>query len=354
MPDWVPDDLPAAAGVYRFQAAHGETLYVGKSVDLRRRVRGYFYGGGPSDARLAEMLRLARAVRIRRTGSELEARLEEAERILEERPPYNKALKRRWRAWYLEVPWSEPFPRLRVVRRPRRAGSRYLGPFPGRRSADRCRRLAEKAFRLRTCRGALRPDPRQAPCLQHGLGLCTAPCAKRVGLEAYRAQVRAAARLLRDRDWAVEVRARAARARDAAAERLDFEAAADLQRRIAWLDELEELRWLLDGRPGDGSWLIVLPDVAPERRVLLPVARGRPLGRRAVEAGGGDWEAGVKDALYAIGVAELRGGGVLRPGELVPAYLVARWIRAGASGGVAVRTDGLDARALLDRLAAAA
>ena len=58
MPAWVPPDLPAAPGVYQFEADGGMALYVGKSVNLRRRVRGYFYGAGPRSGRMAEMLAL--------------------------------------------------------------------------------------------------------------------------------------------------------------------------------------------------------------------------------------------------------------------------------------------------------
>lgn len=350
VPSWVPADLPADSGVYQFETSNGDPLYVGKSVNVRRRVRSYFYGSGPGDDRLAEMLRLARGVRVRRTGSDLEARLEEAERILERRPPYNRALKNRWRAWYVEFPWRDPFPRLRIVRAPRRARARYLGPFPGRRSADRIRRLAEKIFRLRTCQGALRPHPEASPCLQHGLGLCTAPCAARVGLDAYRRQVRKAERLLLDDGRTEILRARTAEARDAAARRLAFEEAALLQRRLDWLEELEELRFLLEGMPASRSWLVVLPGTERRRRVLLPVARGRPLSRTEVPWQTGRWEPAVEDACYAIAVAELRAGGVFRPGEMVPGLIVTRWLRRGAPGGLALELDGAGPGEMVARL----
>ena len=126
VPGWVPADLPAAPGVYEFQADGGTALYVGKSVNLRRRVRGWFYGGGPKDGRLAEMLRLARRVEVQPTGSELEARLVEAERIVAGRPCYNRALKNRARGWYLEIDRADPFPRPRTVRaRTRRREPRW-------------------------------------------------------------------------------------------------------------------------------------------------------------------------------------------------------------------------------------
>ncbi len=350
VPAWVPDDLPRAAGVYQFETVDGDVLYVGKSVNLRRRVRGYFYGGGPDDPRLAEMLRIAGRVSIRRTGSDLEARLEEAERILDRRPPYNRALKKRWRAWYVEIPWSQPFPRLRVVRARRRPGSRYAGPFPGRRSAERVRRLLEKTFRLRTCSGSLRPDPAVSPCLQYGLGLCTAPCARRVRLRAYRSQVRAAARLLSDPGSTTELRRRTEAARRAAADHLAFEEAADLQRRLAWLEEFSELRFLLERGPSERSWLLVLPAAEGDRRVLLPVARGRPLRRHEVFWEEGRWEPAVEDACYAIAVAELQAGGAFGARELVPALIVARWLGDGGPGGVALPIDGARSSALVHRL----
>src|SRR5688572_30264068 len=111
VPDWVPAELPPAPGVYQFEADGGTALYVGKSVNLRRRVRGYFYGGGPRSERTAEMLALARRVEWRATGSDLEARLDEARRIVATRPVYNRALRNRSRGWYLEIDWRDPFPR---------------------------------------------------------------------------------------------------------------------------------------------------------------------------------------------------------------------------------------------------
>lgn len=74
VPAWVPADLPPTPGVYQFEADGGTVLYVGKSVNLRRRVRGWFYGAAPADPRRAEMLALARRVTVETTGSDLVGR----------------------------------------------------------------------------------------------------------------------------------------------------------------------------------------------------------------------------------------------------------------------------------------
>lgn len=349
VPAWVPD-LPARPGVYHFEDRTGNVLYVGKSVNLKRRVRSYFYGSGPSDARLAEMLQIARGVSVVRTGTDLEARLEEAETILERRPPYNRAIKKRWRGWYLEIRWNEPFPRLGLVRSARRAGAQYFGPFWGRRVPEQIRRLTEKTFRLRTCRESLRPDPEGTACIQHELGLCTAPCIKRAGLNAYRRQVRAAARLLSDRSHGLTLRRRLESARDTASQKLEFERAAELQARLGWLEELEAYRFALESDGRAGSWLIVLPGAADEERVLQPVASGKVLRRRRVAWLPGRWEEAVEDACYAVRVGELQAHSVFPPEEVVPSMLVTRWLEEGAPDGRAFDLRRRDSNQVIEAL----
>ncbi len=350
VPDWVPEDLPKRPGVYQFEDGHGTLLYVGKSVNLRRRVRGYFYGGGPSDERIAHMVRLARRVRVRPTGTDLEARLEEAERIVAGRPRFNRMLKNQPTGWYIEIDWSRPFPRLRVVRSARKAGARYFGPFRGRRLPTEMAELARKVFRLRACKGRLRPDPRGSPCAQLGIGLCAGPCIARSGLNAYRALVREAERALEDPARAREVRERLVSERDLRSAELDFEGAGDAQRRIEWLDELESLRLASEKPWLDRSWLIVLPHAREEMRVLVPVARGRVLDRRdATRRAMGE---AVRDACYAVRVAELRAEPVFPPEELVPSLIVSRWLAEGAPEGVAVDLDRSDVERAMARLAA--
>lgn len=339
VPGWVPDDLPAAPGVYRFLGAGGTLLYVGKSVNLKRRVRSHFYGGGPDDRRMARMLSLARRVRVERTGSDLEAKLVEAERIVEQRPRFNRALKNRSRGWYLEVDWGTPFPRLRVTRTAKRRRARYFGPFRGRKLPREIAELARKVFMLRSCTGRLRPDGGGSPCLQRGLGLCTAPCVGDAGVDAYRSQVRKAVRALEDPDYVRRVREKLCRDRDRLSGAWRFEEAADRQRRIGWLDELEERRRHLERPWLDRSRLLVLPAASEGRRVLVPVALGRVLDRREAPAEGRRWREAVEDACYAVRVAELRAGTAFPPEEMAPALLVTRWLEEGAPGGAALELD---------------
>lgn len=350
VPSWVPHDLPTAPGVYQFEDALGTPIYVGKSVNLRRRVRGYFYGGGPSDERMALMVRLARGVRVHRAGTDLEAKLEEAERIERYRPAFNRALKNRSKGWYIEIDWGAPFPRLRVVSRPRRARAKHFGPFRGRRLPAEAAQLVEKTLQLRSCAGAIRPDSSGSPCLQHGIDQCTAPCVGLVGLDSYRHQVREAERLLEEPEYLRVLYGRFVVQRDRASAAGCHDEATSWQLRLGWLEELDSYRRVLEKPRVDRSWLLVLPGAGPEEGVLIPVARGRVLERRRVSWADCGWARAVEDACYEVRVRELQAEAVFQPRELTPSLIVSAWLEEGAPEGRAFDLDANDTRVVVEDL----
>src|SRR4029077_13658994 len=99
----------------------------------------------------------------------------EARAIATERPHFNRRLKHAGRHVYLRFDPRDPFPRLEVSRRLEDGPWRWLGPFPGGRRLARAVDAVADALGLRTCPGALRPDPAGRACLRLHLGQCTAP-----------------------------------------------------------------------------------------------------------------------------------------------------------------------------------
>jgi excinuclease UvrABC nuclease subunit len=296
------------------------------------------------------MVRLARGVQLQPAGTDLEAKLEEADRIERFRPAFNKALKNRSKGWYIEVDWGLPFPRLRVISRPKRPQARYFGPYRGRRQPSEVVVLLEKILRLRSCAGAVRPDPGASPCLQHGIDQCTAPCVGLVGIDVYRAQVREAVRLMEEPEYLRTVCERFARRRDRASAVGANDEAVSWQRRLAWLEELDSYRYVLEKPWVDRSWLIVLPGPSESERVLVPVARGRVLERRKVTWGGSGWGNVVEDAIYSVRLRELQAETVFQPADLTPSLIVTTWLEGGAPDGLAFDLERHDARFVVERL----
>jgi DNA polymerase-3 subunit epsilon len=91
---------PARPGVYLFRDRHGQVLYVGRSRDLRARLRSYFRSERQRPSVEAALLALDR-VEWRVLGSELEAALEELRLIRELQPPANSRSRRKEHGVYL-------------------------------------------------------------------------------------------------------------------------------------------------------------------------------------------------------------------------------------------------------------
>jgi len=87
------DNLPESCGVYLLHGNEGELLYVGKSVNVRERVRSHFANDHTS-SREMEMCQRVRRVEARPTAGELGALLLESKLIKELRPIYNIAARR--------------------------------------------------------------------------------------------------------------------------------------------------------------------------------------------------------------------------------------------------------------------
>ncbi len=181
------DALPHGPGVYLFKAGDGRVLYVGKSIDLRARVKSYFYGD--SRKKVEDLLSQTATVDGVRCSTEVEALVLEARLIRAHEPRYNRRGKT-WRRYaYLKIDPAEAFPRLKVVREPSGEAA-FLGPFPNSRQAALAKEALEDAYPIRRCTTVMRATTRFATCALADMGRCVAPCDGRATRERYGELVR--------------------------------------------------------------------------------------------------------------------------------------------------------------------
>lgn len=178
------DTVPEKPGIYWFHAdlpdpddpsrTRREVLYVGKSVNLKRRVRTYFTAA-EKRARMEEMVRVATGVDHLVCATPLEAEVQELRMIAAHSPRYNRRSRRQDKVAWVKLT-SEAFPRLSVVSKVLDDGADYWGPFSGRRQAEQGVLALYDSFRIRQCTHKLSPTRPRASCAQGEMGRCPAPC----------------------------------------------------------------------------------------------------------------------------------------------------------------------------------
>ena len=161
--------LPDQPGVYLLKNRAGQIVYVGKALSLRKRVASYFRHLSALAPRIARLMQDVVDLEVRRTASEAEALLTEAELIKHHQPRYNVVF-RDDKAYPMLKVTHEPFPRLVVTRRRLPDGALYFGPYTDAQLMHQAVRFMRRVFPLRTC-GVF---PR-TPCLEYHLGQCLAP-----------------------------------------------------------------------------------------------------------------------------------------------------------------------------------
>ncbi len=185
----VIQSLPEKPGIYIFKDLSGKTLYIGKAVHLRSRVRNYFGknpGRGPWISRMVQEVAFIQYII---TENEVEALILESNYVKKSKPKYNVMLRDDKHYPFLKLSTNEDYPRLSIVRRPGRDGATYLGPFPSAGSVRRTIRFIHKNFNIRACTGGIE-DKTAKRCLYYQMGQCLGPCDGLQSLDDYQAKVR--------------------------------------------------------------------------------------------------------------------------------------------------------------------
>ena len=177
-------NLPIGPGVYLMKDSAGTVIYVGKAKNLRNRVRTYF--GKPGDGRLSLRFLMPKVRHLETflTDTEKEALILENTLIKKHKPRHNINLKDDKTYFSLKFSVNEEFPKLSLVRKVRRDGARYFGPYASSTAVKETLRLLRNSFPLRTCKDSGFRH-RSRPCLNYQIKKCPAPCCGLISPEKY-------------------------------------------------------------------------------------------------------------------------------------------------------------------------
>ena len=186
-----PGTIPDAPGVYKWRDERRRVIYVGKAKSLRSRLNSYFQDLDALHPRTRQMVTTAASVEWTVVSTEVESLQLEYSWIKEYDPRFNVKYRDDKSYPSLAVTLYEPYPRLQVMRGPKRKGVRYFGPYAHAWAIRETLDLLLRVFPARTCSKGVfvRHGQIGRPCLLGYIDKCSAPCVEKVSQAEHRAIV---------------------------------------------------------------------------------------------------------------------------------------------------------------------
>ncbi|MFD2094239.1 excinuclease ABC subunit UvrC [Blastococcus deserti] len=272
--------IPESPGVYKFRDPHGRVIYVGKAKSLRQRLNSYFADVAGLHPRTRQMVTTAASVEWTVVGTEVEALQLEYNWIKEFDPRFNVRYRDDKSYPSLAVTLNEEYPRLQVMRGPKRKGVRYFGPYAHAWAIRETLDTLTRVFPARTCSNGVfkRAGQIGRPCLLGYIGKCAAPCVGRVSAEEHRQIVDDFCDFMAGRtDLMIR---RLEREMAEASEALEFEKAARLRDDLGALKRAMEKQAVVLGDGTDADVIAFAQDELEAAVQVFHVRGGRVRGQR--------------------------------------------------------------------------
>lgn len=275
-------NLPDSPGVYLHKDAFGQIIYVGKAISLKNRVRQYFRSSKNQQAKVRKMVEQIAEFEYITTGTEMEALILECNLIKQHMPKYNVLLRDDKTYPFIKVTLGEAYPRILKTRRIVNDGSKYFGPYSDAGAVNEIIDLLNTAYTLKRCSATVFP-PGFKPCLHYHINQCPGVCLGMADAKEYRKSVLKVLDFLqgKDRDLIDTL----TKKMNAAAENLDFEAAASLRDSIEAAKAVTEKQRVVLSYKDDLDIVLIHSGTAGVHAVLFTVREGKLSGRESFYLG---------------------------------------------------------------------
>lgn len=177
--------LPDSPGVYIMHDKADNIIYVGKAINLKRRVSSYFQTR-PRSPKIEKMISLIDRFEYIMVESEMEAFVLECNLIKENRPKYNTMLMDDKTYPFVKITLFEKYPRIYLTRRHLKDGAKYFGPYTNVNAVREILKMFRKIYGYRTCEKKIDGTKVERPCLYHEVGECPGPCSGKVDPDDYK------------------------------------------------------------------------------------------------------------------------------------------------------------------------
>lgn len=196
--------LPEMPGVYIMKDKSDEIIYVGKAINLKKRVSQYFNNSKNHSLKVMNMVKNISDFEYIIVNNEVEALILESNLIKKNRPKYNIILRDDKQYPYIKITVNEKYPRILKTRKVERDGAKYFGPYPSAYSVNEAIKVFHDIFPIRDCKLNLNKLPDNfRPCLNYHIGRCKGPCIGMADENEYNEMIDQIIRFLSRKDNAI-------------------------------------------------------------------------------------------------------------------------------------------------------
>ena len=170
-------NIPNSPGVYQFVNKEKKILYVGKSKNLKKRVKSYFQK--EQNKKISNMIKETKKIDFIISESEHDALLLENNLIKENKPKYNILLRDDKTYPYIAIS-KDRFPKVYSTRKINHIKEEVYGPYTNVKSMRSILKLIKNLYKIRNCKYVLSKNniknKKFKVCLEYHLGNCKGPC----------------------------------------------------------------------------------------------------------------------------------------------------------------------------------
>ncbi|MFQ3675876.1 MAG: GIY-YIG nuclease family protein [Endomicrobiia bacterium] len=193
-------NIPKLPGVYLMRDVKGDIVYIGKAKNLNNRIKSYFLDA--KDVRpITTMFFNIKEIDYVICNTEQDALFLEQKLITNLQPKYNIFWKDNKSYPFLEITYSDKFPKVNFYRNSKNQSfhkkNKYFGPYPSSRILGYLINWARKFFHIRQCNFDSNNFPykddlekkKYESCVYYQTKQCFAPCLNKISKKNYRVNI---------------------------------------------------------------------------------------------------------------------------------------------------------------------
>ena len=192
-------NITSRPGIYKFLDNKSKIIYIGKALNLKKRISSYFSSPN-SSIKTTKLVQNINDIQTIITKNEEEALILENTLIKESKPKYNILLRDDKSYPYILINSSHIYPSIKFFRGQRKdSKGLFFGPYTQVNHVRYMLNLVQKIFKIRSCDDTYFAN-RKKPCLQYQINRCDAPCVNKITTSSYNLLVKNALKFLQGKN----------------------------------------------------------------------------------------------------------------------------------------------------------